>query len=198
MPLRAHLQALSAALVNHIIVPTPQNTPLTHTPVSAGLSRTTVLDISEDVEPAEETTMPSRATTANGIKKAIEALKSIKVERVAKSVQARVSSWNKKTASEENELSPASPRLSAKDDASKNWPRCKFNLDYCFVNDVLGGFACAQRRLLEEKRLSTCNSSASLLRVKRAKDVLGREKASEETYGRSSSAQVLDCDKGMD
>jgi hypothetical protein len=52
---------LPTALVNHIIVPTPQNTPLTHTPVSAGLSRTTVLDISEDVEPAEETTMPSRA-----------------------------------------------------------------------------------------------------------------------------------------
>ncbi|KIP01546.1 hypothetical protein PHLGIDRAFT_96882 [Phlebiopsis gigantea 11061_1 CR5-6] len=34
--------------------PTPQNTPLTHAPIAAGLSRPTVPDISEDAEPAED------------------------------------------------------------------------------------------------------------------------------------------------
>ncbi|KAF8502612.1 NAP-domain-containing protein [Russula emetica] len=34
--------------------PTPQNTPLTHAPISATLSRPTVPDISEDAEPGEE------------------------------------------------------------------------------------------------------------------------------------------------
>ncbi|OBZ78712.1 hypothetical protein A0H81_00068 [Grifola frondosa] len=34
--------------------PTPQNTPLTHAPIAAGLSRPTVPDISEDNEPEEE------------------------------------------------------------------------------------------------------------------------------------------------
>ncbi|KAF9496992.1 NAP-domain-containing protein [Pleurotus eryngii] len=37
-----------------ITAPTPQNTPLTHAPISSGLSRPTVPDISEDNEPAEE------------------------------------------------------------------------------------------------------------------------------------------------
>lgn len=34
--------------------PTPQNTPLTHAPIAAGLSRPTVPDITESDEPAEE------------------------------------------------------------------------------------------------------------------------------------------------
>ncbi|KAG1730941.1 NAP-domain-containing protein [Suillus paluster] len=37
-----------------ITAPTPQNTPLTHAPIAAGLSRPTVPDISEDNEPAED------------------------------------------------------------------------------------------------------------------------------------------------
>ncbi|KAI0638749.1 hypothetical protein C8Q77DRAFT_1077359 [Trametes polyzona] len=36
--------------------PTPQNTPLTHAPIAAGLSRPTVPDITEDNEPEEEET----------------------------------------------------------------------------------------------------------------------------------------------
>jgi nucleosome assembly protein 1-like 1 len=36
-------------------VPTRQNASLTHTPISAGLSRPTVPDISEEAETAEET-----------------------------------------------------------------------------------------------------------------------------------------------
>jgi len=36
-----------------ITAPTPQNTPLTHAPIAAGLSRPTVPDISEDAEPDE-------------------------------------------------------------------------------------------------------------------------------------------------
>ena len=39
-----------------ITAPTPQNTPLTHAPISTALSRPTVPDISEDAEPAEEPT----------------------------------------------------------------------------------------------------------------------------------------------
>lgn len=40
--------------------PTPQNTPLTHAPIAAGLSRPTVPDITEDNEPEEdEETVPS-------------------------------------------------------------------------------------------------------------------------------------------
>lgn len=35
---------------NNITAPTPQNTPLTHAPISLGLSRPTVPDISEDNE----------------------------------------------------------------------------------------------------------------------------------------------------
>ena len=34
--------------------PTPQNTPLNHAPIAAGLSRPTVPDITEDAEPAED------------------------------------------------------------------------------------------------------------------------------------------------
>jgi hypothetical protein len=41
---------------SNITAPTPQNTPLTHAPISAGLSRPTVPDISEDNEGEEETT----------------------------------------------------------------------------------------------------------------------------------------------
>ncbi|KAJ7143864.1 NAP-domain-containing protein [Mycena epipterygia] len=39
-----------------ITAPTPQNTPMTHAPISAGLSRPTVPDISEEPEVAEELT----------------------------------------------------------------------------------------------------------------------------------------------
>lgn len=46
-----------------ITAPTPQNTPLTHAPIAAGLSRLTVPDISEDDEPAEdETDDPAQIT----------------------------------------------------------------------------------------------------------------------------------------
>jgi nucleosome assembly protein 1-like 1 len=38
--------------------PTPQNTPLTHAPIAAGLSRPTVPDISEDNEADDEITSP--------------------------------------------------------------------------------------------------------------------------------------------
>ncbi|KAI0319876.1 NAP-domain-containing protein [Amylostereum chailletii] len=37
-----------------LTAPTPQNTPLNHAPIAAGLSRPTVPDISEDAEPQEE------------------------------------------------------------------------------------------------------------------------------------------------
>jgi hypothetical protein len=51
-------QAMSSTVpinqLSDITAPTPQNTPLTHAPISAGLSRPTVPDISEDAEPAEE------------------------------------------------------------------------------------------------------------------------------------------------
>jgi nucleosome assembly protein 1-like 1 len=39
---------------SNITAPTPQNTPLTHAPISSGLSRPTVPDISEDNEAEEE------------------------------------------------------------------------------------------------------------------------------------------------
>src|SRR4051794_5165484 len=39
---------------SNVTAPTPQNTPLSHAPIAAGLSRPTVPDISEDVEPSEE------------------------------------------------------------------------------------------------------------------------------------------------
>lgn len=39
---------------NNFTAPTPQNTPLTHAPISLGLSRPTVPDISEDNEAQEE------------------------------------------------------------------------------------------------------------------------------------------------
>ncbi|KAG1896372.1 NAP-domain-containing protein [Suillus fuscotomentosus] len=48
-----------------ITAPTPQNTPLTHAPIAAGLSRPTVPDISEDNEPAEdESEDPAQITGA--------------------------------------------------------------------------------------------------------------------------------------
>lgn len=48
-----------------ITAPTPQNTPLTHAPIAAGLSRPTVPDISEDNEPAEdESEDPTQITGA--------------------------------------------------------------------------------------------------------------------------------------
>ena len=43
---------------SNITAPTPQNTPLTHAPVLAGLSRPTVPDISEDIEAEEEVVSP--------------------------------------------------------------------------------------------------------------------------------------------
>ncbi|KAI0641232.1 NAP-domain-containing protein [Trametes meyenii] len=48
----------SNILINQVdpTAPTPQNTPLTHAPIAAGLSRPTVPDISEDNEPEEEET----------------------------------------------------------------------------------------------------------------------------------------------
>ncbi|KAH9053111.1 NAP-domain-containing protein [Lactarius vividus] len=39
-----------------ITAPTPQNTPLTHAPITAGLPRPTVPDITEDAEPVEDST----------------------------------------------------------------------------------------------------------------------------------------------
>jgi nucleosome assembly protein 1-like 1 len=48
-----------------LTAPTPQNTPLNHAPIAAGLSRPTVPDISEDNEPAEdESEDPAQITTA--------------------------------------------------------------------------------------------------------------------------------------
>lgn len=41
--------------------PTPQNTPLTHAPIAAGLSRPTVPDITESDEPAEDEDVPGAA-----------------------------------------------------------------------------------------------------------------------------------------
>jgi len=85
-----------------ITAPTPQNTPLTHAPISAGLSRPTVPDISEDAEPAEETTNVHDAvfglvqgrlagllgkssgyieSLPDGAKKTLEALKGVQVKQ---------------------------------------------------------------------------------------------------------------------
>jgi len=82
--------------------PTPQNTPLTHAPLSAGLSRPTVPDISEDAEPVEESTNVQDAVFGlvqgrlagllgkssgyieglpDGTKKTIEALKGVQVKQ---------------------------------------------------------------------------------------------------------------------
>jgi hypothetical protein len=85
-----------------ITAPTPQNTPLTHAPISAGLSRPTVPDITEDAEPAEESTNVHEAMFGlvqgrlagllgkssgyieglpDGVKKTIEALKGVQVKQ---------------------------------------------------------------------------------------------------------------------
>jgi nucleosome assembly protein 1-like 1 len=85
-----------------ITAPTPQNTPLTHAPISAGLSRPTVPDISEDAEPIEETANVHDAvfglvqgrlagllgkssgyieSLPDGAKKTIEALKGVQVKQ---------------------------------------------------------------------------------------------------------------------
>ncbi|KAH9974508.1 hypothetical protein BJV74DRAFT_782407 [Russula compacta] len=85
-----------------ITAPTPQNTPLTHAPISAGLSRPTVPDISEDAEPAEEAANVHDAvfglvqgrlagllgkssgyveSLPDGAKKTIEALKGVQVKQ---------------------------------------------------------------------------------------------------------------------
>ena len=88
--------------LSDITAPTPQNTPLTHAPISAGLSRPTVPDISEDAEPAEEATTVHDAmfglvqgrlagllgkssgyieSLPDGTKKTIEALKGVQVKQ---------------------------------------------------------------------------------------------------------------------
>lgn len=52
---------------SNITAPTPQNTPLNHAPIAAGLSRPTVPDISEDNELEDENGSPS----ASGIQAAM-------------------------------------------------------------------------------------------------------------------------------
>lgn len=85
-----------------ITAPTPQNTPLTHAPISATLSRPTVPDISEDAEPAEESANVHDAvfglvqgrlagllgkssgyieSLPDGAKKTLEALKGVQVKQ---------------------------------------------------------------------------------------------------------------------
>ena len=95
---------MSSIPINHsdITAPTPQNTPLTHAPISATLSRPTVPDISEDAEPAEESANVHDAvfglvqgrlagllgkssgyveSLPDGAKKTIEALKGVQVKQ---------------------------------------------------------------------------------------------------------------------
>lgn len=85
-----------------ITAPTPQNTPLTHAPILAGLSRPTVPVISEDPEPGEEAANVHDAvfglvqgrlagllgkssgyieSLPDGAKKTIEALKGVQVKQ---------------------------------------------------------------------------------------------------------------------
>ncbi|KAA1476326.1 NAP-domain-containing protein [Dentipellis sp. KUC8613] len=85
-----------------LTAPTPQNTPLTHAPIAAGLSRPTVPDISEDAEPAEELTGAQAAmlglvqgrlaglvgkssgyieSLPEEVKKSVEALKGVQVKQ---------------------------------------------------------------------------------------------------------------------
>ena len=87
---------------DNIAAPTPQNTPLTHAPITAGLPRPTVPDITEDAEPAEDGTAVHEAmlglvqgrlagllgkssgyveSLPDGAKKTIEALKGIQVKQ---------------------------------------------------------------------------------------------------------------------
>jgi nucleosome assembly protein 1-like 1 len=96
---------MSTIPINHgsdITAPTPQNTPLTQAPISATLSRPTVPDISEDAEPAEDSTNVHDAvfglvqgrlagllgkssgyieSLPDGAKKTIEALKGVQVKQ---------------------------------------------------------------------------------------------------------------------
>lgn len=93
---------INQASDSDITAPTPQNTPLTHAPISATLSRPTVPDISEDTEPAEETANVHDAvfglvqgrlagllgkssgyveSLPDGAKKTIEALKGVQVKQ---------------------------------------------------------------------------------------------------------------------
>ncbi|KAL6305708.1 hypothetical protein BKA93DRAFT_730831 [Sparassis latifolia] len=88
--------------------PTPQNTPLTHAPIAAGLSRPTVPDISEDQEAEEEEASPTASamqhamlgmvqgklaglvgkssgyieSLPNDVKRNIEALKGVQVKQI--------------------------------------------------------------------------------------------------------------------
>ncbi|KAI0271273.1 hypothetical protein BC834DRAFT_433509 [Gloeopeniophorella convolvens] len=85
-----------------ITAPTPQNTPLTHAPIAAGLSRPTVPDITEDVEPVDEGAAVHEAmlglvqgrlaglvgqssgyveSLPDGAKKTVEALKGVQVKQ---------------------------------------------------------------------------------------------------------------------
>ena len=84
-----------------ITAPTPQNTPLPQAPITTGLPRPTVPDISEDAEPAEDTIAVHEAmlglvqgrlagllgkssgyveSLPDGAKKTIEALKGVQVK----------------------------------------------------------------------------------------------------------------------
>jgi len=88
--------------LSDMTAPTPQNTPLSHAPITAGLPRPTVPDISEDAEPAEDTTAVHEAmlglvqgrlagllgkssgyveSLPDGAKKTIEALKGVQVKQ---------------------------------------------------------------------------------------------------------------------
>ncbi|KAI0055316.1 NAP-domain-containing protein [Artomyces pyxidatus] len=85
-----------------ITAPTPQNTPLTHAPIAAGLSRPTVPDITEDAEPQEDLGGVQQAmlnlvqgrlaglvgkssgyieSLPDGVKKSVEALKGVQVKQ---------------------------------------------------------------------------------------------------------------------
>ena len=106
LPALASVKVMSSTVpinqTSDITAPTPQNTPLTHAPISAGLSRPTVPDISEDAEPAEEPTNVHDAVVGlvqgrlagllgkssgyieslpDGAKKTIEALKGVQVKQ---------------------------------------------------------------------------------------------------------------------
>jgi nucleosome assembly protein 1-like 1 len=88
--------------LSDMTAPTPQNTPLSHAPITAGLPRPTVPDISEDAEPAEDTTAVHEAmlglvqgrlagllgkssgyveSLPHGVKKTIEAVKGVQVKQ---------------------------------------------------------------------------------------------------------------------
>ena len=85
-----------------ITAPTPQNTPLSHAPITAGLHRPTVPDMTEDAEPGEDSTTVHEAMLGlvqgrlagllgkssgyvenlpDGAKKTIEALKGVQVKQ---------------------------------------------------------------------------------------------------------------------